>query len=310
MLEHNRNLSSIIAAIQDEGPPASAPKGSTTMIRDAKHAAGAVEAGTFVPARTGTQRSTRRSFLYLLFATLVLAAGFILATADRGGYLADFPYAAGQYISGLYRQAENAVSTLVGNANPAGAGQSVAPAVVGERDGHSGIHEIHERQTLIMKHLEELTAAIAEIKAGNDRYRVASQGELKAMQQDFQGKIDNIAAAVAGLQGGPGYQEGSTKRLPEATGDDTVTPSESAAVPASGGWVVNVANSEHIETIEKLKKKLHKHGIRAETQEVTIGGQARYRLRVPGFSTRDEARDYAHNLDGDLGLKGPWVSKR
>jgi hypothetical protein len=81
-------------------------------------------------------------------------------------------------------------------------------------------------------------------------------------------------------------------------------------VPASGGWVVNVANSEHLETIEKLKKKLQKHGIRSETQAVTIGGKARYRLRIPGFSSSDEARAYAHNLDGDLGLKGPWISKR
>ena len=73
---------------------------------------------------------------------------------------------------------------------------------------------------------------------------------------------------------------------------------------------MNVANSEHIEAVEKLMNKLHKHGIPAETQEVTIGGKPRYRLRIPGFSTSDEARDYAPNLDGDLGLKDPWVSKR
>ena len=161
-----------------------------------------------------------------------------------------------------------------------------------------------------MKQLEELTATVAEIKAGNDQYQTNNQNELKEMQSDFQNKIDNIAVAVAGLQRGPGSREESSKRLPKDSGKVNVAQSKSDAVPASGGWVVNVANSEHIGTIEKLKKKMREHGIRAETQEVIIGGKPRYRLRIPGFSTSDEAREYARDLDGDLGLKGPWVSKR
>jgi hypothetical protein len=310
MMEHNRNLSSIVGAIQDEGPPASTSKGSTTVPRDVMIAAGSVEAEAFDPTRTDRQRSTRRSFFYLLFASLVLAATFIFVSGNREGYLADFQSVAGQYLPVIFSPAENAVSNLVGNANSAGEVDSVVPALVGEGDGNSSNHEIHERQTLIMNQLEELTAAIADIRESNDRYRVDNQGELKGMQEDLQGKIDNIAATVAGLQAGPAHQEGSSKRLPEGSNDVNVAQSESDTVPASGGWVVNVANSGHIKAIEKLQKKLYRHGIRAETQELIIDGKTRYRLRIPGFSTSDEARDYAHNLDGDLGLKDPWVSKR
>jgi len=310
MLEHNRNLSSIVGAIQDDGPPASAPKGPATLVRDVKDAAGSAEAETLSPVRAGRQRATRRAFIFLLFATLVVAAGFIFISENKEGYLADFTYGAGQYITGLFTQAENAASNPGGSTNPAGAGEPVVPAVVAERDDNAGNHEIHERQALIMKRLEELTAAMADIKAGNEQYRLSSQDELKGMQEDFQNKIDSIAAAVAGLQASPASREGSSQQPPKGSRDASVAPSGSGTVPASGGWVVNVANSAHLETIEKLKKKLHKHGIRSESQAVTIDGKARYRLRIPGFSSSDEARDYAHNLDGDLGLKGPWISKR
>jgi nucleotide-binding universal stress UspA family protein len=130
------------------------------------------------------------------------------------------------------------------------------------------------------------------------------------MQEDFQHKLDNITATIAGLQEGLAAQKENSIELAKSSSDINVIQPDSSEVPASGGWVVNVANSGHIETLEKLKKKLHKHGIQAETQEVIIGGKVRYRMRIPGFSTSDEARDYARNLDGDLGIKGPWVSKR
>ncbi|MDX2457716.1 MAG: SPOR domain-containing protein [Gammaproteobacteria bacterium] len=319
MLEHNRNLSSIVGAIQDEGPPTSASKGPVTMIRDVQNAAGSVEAATFVPARTGRQRSAWRSFFYLLFAALVLAATFIFFMGSRIGYLVDLPHAVGPYIAKLYTQTEAVTASLAERAGPAGEVESVVPVIVAEQDGSFSNHQIHERQSLIMKQLEELTASIADIKTSSDQHQVDNQGELNEIQEAFQHKLDKVTAVVAGLQERSGDQEESSKQLPEASNDQNVAQSESGTVAPSapsapsahsGGWVVNVANLGHIEAIEKLKKKLHKHGIRTETQEVTIGGKTRYRVRIPGFSTSVEAREYAHNLDGDLGLKGPWVSKR
>ena len=211
MLEHNRNLSSIVGAIQDDGPPASASKAPVTLVPDMKDTA-AAEAETRSPIRAGRQRSARRAFIFLLFATLVVAAGYTFISGNRGGYLADFSYQAGQYITGLFAQAENAVANLAVSTIPAGAVEPVVPAVVGERDGNAGNHEIHEKLALVMKRLDELTAAMADIRAGNEQYRAGSQDGLKAIQEDFQNKIDSIAAAVAGLQASPASREAGSRQ--------------------------------------------------------------------------------------------------
>jgi hypothetical protein len=310
MLEHNRNLSSIIGTIQDEGPPTSTSKGPTTRPRGVNDTAGSVETGTFVSTRPGRRRSAWRAFFYLLFAVFVLAATFIFIMGDRAGYLADLPYELGQYIPKLYTQAEDAITNLSERAGPVGEVELVVPVSVAEPDEIFSNQEIHERQSLIMKHLEELTASIAAIKTSNDQYRLNNRGELKEIQEDFQHKLDKITATVAGLQEGLAAQKENSIELAKSSSDINVVQPDSSEVPASGGWAVNVANAGHIETFDKLKKKLHEHGIQAETQEVIIGGMVRYRLRIPGFSTSDEARDYARNLDGGLGIKGPWVSKR
>lgn len=324
MLEHNKNLSSIVGTIQDEGPPTGESTVSTARTRDVNNTAHYVEAETFVSTGAGRWRFPWRTFLYLPMAALVLAAAFI-------------------FVLGGSEEA------LIGNAGPAGAGGSVQSVFVGEQGGNFSNQEIHERQTLIMKQMEELTAAmaaiktgneadneqyqfdnqgelnrqslivkqieeltaaIAAIKAGNEQYRLDKQGELKAMQADFQRSIENISAVVVALQEGSSVQEESSVRLSNGSSDVNVAQLESSDLPAKSEWVVNVVSSEHIEAVEKLMNKLHKRGIPAETQEVVIGGKMRYRLRIPGFSSSDEARDYASHLDGDLGLKDPWVSKR
>ena len=310
MLEYNRNLSSIVGAIQDEGPPAGESKAAVTMLREVKDTAGADEAVALSPARTGRKHSARRVLLYLLLVTLTVAAGFIFVTGSGSGYLAAFTYGAERYIQGFSTQEVDTVSRLARDVNPAGAVAPVSSPVAGERDVQPGMLEIHARQAVIMTRLEELTAAMADIKAGNNQYRAGNQGRLNTMQEDLQGKIDDIAATVAGIQAGLVYRETVSEQAPAEPNDIDIVQSESDPAPASGGWVVNVANSGRLQAIEKLQKKLHKHEIQAEIQEVTIHGKVSYRLRIPGFATRDEARDYSRNLDGSLGLKGPWVSKR
>lgn len=320
MLEHNKNLSSIVGTIQDEGPPTDESTVSTARPRDVNNAAHSVEAETFVSTGEGRWRFPWRSFLYLPLAALVLVAAFI-------------------FVMGGSEEA------LIGNAGPAGAGGSVQSVLVGEQDGNFSNQEIHERQSLIMKQMEEMTAAMAAIKAGNEpyqpdnqgeqnrqslimeqieeltaaiaaiktdneQYRLDKQGELKTMQAEFQSSIENISALVIALQEGSSAQKESSIQLSKGSSDVNAAQLESSGAPAKGGWVVNVVSSEHIEAVEKLMNKLHKRGIPAETQEVIIGGKVRYRLRITGFSSSDEARAYASHLDGDLGLKDPWVSKR
>lgn len=310
MLEHNKNLSSIVGTIQDEGPPTGASESLSAGTADVDNAAGPVEVETFTPAGADRWRSPWRPFFYILFAALVLAAALIFIAGGREGNQADVAYETGSQLQKPYLPPENAVSEPAGSTDPAASDELVVPAIVAEQNANFSNDEIHARQSLIMKQLDELTASIVDIKANNDQRRVDNQGELKTLREDLQHEIDKVAAAVAGLQRGSNAGEESSTRKAADSSDLNVAALKSGGVPVTGGWVVNVFSSEHIEPVEKLMNSLHKREIPAEIQQVTIGGKVRYRLRIPGFSSSDEGREYARNLDSDLGLKDPWVSRR
>ena len=310
MQDHNRNLSSIIWTIQNEAPAPGESKGSSANLQEGENTAGFGEAETSDSIWAGRQRSAWRSFFYVILAILVLVAAYIFVLGGRSGELSDHAYEVGQNMPKSAAPAEHAISNSPASAAPAVAGEPAVPAVAVEQDVNFSNQEIHARQSIILQQLEQLTLAIADIKTGNDQHWIDSRDELKRIQDDFQHKIDTVAAAVAGLQTGSSAQAGSAVPDVKGSSDAGAKQLNASGVPASGKWVVNVANSGQLESIEKLMDKLHKRGIPAETQEVHSGGKTRYRLRIPGFSSSAEARDYARDLDDDLGLKDPWVSRR
>jgi hypothetical protein len=199
---------------------------------------------------------------------------------------------------------------MAGSVSPAGEGEAVVPdGVVGQAD-NSSYEEIREQQSLIQKQLEELSLAIEDIRESNNQHRVDARREQERLKEDFQRQIEKVSATVAGLQGRLASRNQDSIQLSKGARDVIATKTDSDEVSSEGGWVVNVANSLYIESLEKLMNKLQKRGIQTEIHEAIVGGKTRYRLRIPGFSTSDEAKKYARNLDSDLGLKDPWVNRR
>jgi hypothetical protein len=306
MHEHNKNLSSIIGTIQDEVPPT----GAADKRQDMNNSVGFMDAVTSDPDAVAQQRSAWRPVFYLMFATLAIVATFIVVMGGREGHQADSLHEDRQINLKPDMRVENTASNPVTAMAAAGAsGSAVSVVTAGQAEGFSN-KEIYERQAVIMQQLQELTAAMADITAGNDKRWLDNQGELKRMQEDFQHKLDRVSATVAGTQEGSGDQSTDVVETVKDASGDNATQSTAGSMPATGGWVVNVASSEHLEPVEKLRDKLGKLGMQAEIQEVAIGGNIRYRLRIPGFSSSTEARKYAHALDGEFGLKGPWISSR
>ena len=306
MLEHNKNLSSIIGTIQDEV----APTGSSDEVRDVNNSAGFTEAVTSDSGTAGQQRSAWRPVFYLMFATLAIIAAFIFIMGGREGHQADPLYEGAQNNPVAGMRADNAASDPPGKLSPAGASGAAGAVVAGDQAAEFSNQGIHERQAVIMRQLEELTVAMAEIAASNDQRWLDNQSEMKRIQDNFQRNIDRVSATVAGMQKGPGVQEANVIEAVTGSSGEKVTQPDPGELPSKGGWVVNVASAEHLEAVEKLMNKLDKLGMQAEIQEVVIGGKTRYRLRIPGFSTSAEAREYAHALDGEFGLKDPWISSR
>jgi len=307
MLEHNKNLSSIIGTIQDEVRPS----GSSDGGQEGKHPASFIDAVTSYPDAAGQQRSPWRPVFYLMFATLAIVAAFILVMGGREGYQAGLMDEEVQNNPMPDLQERKVALKTLENLSPAGAGMSAADVVAGDQGTGFSNKEIHERQAVIMMQLEELTAAMADFEARNDQHWLDNKSELKTIQDDFQHKLDRVSAVVAVMQQGPEVQgEKATEAATDSSSNKVAQQPDPGSMPSRGGWVVNVASSEHLEPVEKLMKKLGKLGMQAEIQEVAIGGKTRYRLRIPGFATSAEARNYAHALDGEFGLKDPWISSR
>jgi cell division septation protein DedD len=95
--------------------------------------------------------------------------------------------------------------------------------------------------------------------------------------------------------------------------DSADTPDSSTVDPAAKGsegvWVLNVASSTNVDAIRALMERLGAMGVKSEEQTVTVNGQTRYRLRIPGFETRQAAREFADRHAQKLRIKDPWISK-
>jgi cell division septation protein DedD len=85
---------------------------------------------------------------------------------------------------------------------------------------------------------------------------------------------------------------------------------EADKAPADEEWVVNIASSSREQAMVELAAKFRERGIPVERQTLTIEGDLMYRLRVAGFPSSEEARNYARRLDREFGLKGGWVSRK
>ena len=306
MLEHNKNLSSIIGTIQDEVQPS----GSSDGGQERKHSASFIDTVTSCQDAAGQQRSAWRPVFYLMFATLAIVAAFILVMGGREGYQAGLLQEEAQNNPMPDLQEREVALKTLESLSPASAGLPAADTAAGDQATGFSNREIHERQAVIMNQLEELTAAMASFETRNDQRWLDNKSELKTLQNDFQNKLERVSIVVASMQQGPELQgKKVTEHATDSKNDKVVQPA-TGSMPSRGGWVVNVASSEHLEPVEKLKNRLGKHGMQAEIQQVAIGGKTRYRLRIPGFATSAEARDYAHALDGEFGLKDPWISSR
>lgn len=306
MLKHNKNLSSIIGTIQDEGPSS----GETDRQRDVNNTSAPFDVEALISGRSAPRRTSWRLLIYILLATLVLAATIIFIAGGSDEHLTDVSPAVEQPVQPPYMQAENTIPDTGARMAPADTDESLLPVTVGGQSDNFSNAEIHERQSLIMQQLQELTAAVADIKASNNQHWIEYQAALIKMQKEFHRELGNVAAVVAGLQQQPVAQSESPAGVAEDPVELDAASPQSGKLPVTGEWVVNVVSSEHLEPVEKLMSKLHKRKIPAEIQEVMIGGKLRYRLRIPGFTSREEAREYARLLDGDLGLKDPWISER
>jgi len=94
----------------------------------------------------------------------------------------------------------------------------------------------------------------------------------------------------------------------QATVDVKTQPQESNR--GSGTWVINLVSLQQKVDAEHYVVKVNSKGIPAEINQVTVRGKKYWRVQVPGFSSADEARTQASEVQNKLGLKDVWIVQR
>jgi len=311
-MESNKNLSSIISKIRDEGPPGNAdPAGAATPYggvsnqdRDAlQQRASAV---------TGTHRTARRLLLGLVLPLAIVVVMVFFAGSYKG-------YRDGSGFSGIATAVKGWFVSAPDNSRGRDmtGGNVAAYSAVDEQL----IRELRVQQLDMQTRLEQLTDTLTVLSETVSRNWTDNDAVIAGLRQEQHTAIDALQARVAALQQQLAGPPGKTVIKDTPPPIKPASPAVSATMPAAPRdkaapaetdeeWVVNVASSSHEQPMQELAAKLKEQGIPVERHALTIEGDLMYRLRVPGFTTSAEARRYAEKLDKEFGIRGPWVSRK
>jgi hypothetical protein len=309
---HNRNLSSIVSTIQDDGPsvieelpPAQLAENDAIPVLDSPVCAPQRQRISALPGMAVMLKVfVVLSGVALLCGVALLASGKYPAIDEGGLHLAELPAGLMNDIKDVQVGVQATAAEIIERTgelftSPA----AVEPA--GAAVASSDIAAVAARQTQIIARLDALAATVDTLQFHIDHERAAQVTTRETQQAEQALQLEAVQAQLIELQ--------------QQTVADPVVPVQPAGPSRSeagtqaqvtGDWVVNVASSSREVPIRALQDRLGQQDIRTELQRTDVQGKPRYRLRVTGFSSANEARRYAAGLVQQADLKGAWVSKR
>jgi len=74
-------------------------------------------------------------------------------------------------------------------------------------------------------------------------------------------------------------------------------------------WKVNLAALSNKHKVDEIVNQLNKDGVKPSIDEVTVKGQLIYRLSVGGFSRFEQAELFVIIAEEEYGMKGGWIKK-
>ncbi len=75
-----------------------------------------------------------------------------------------------------------------------------------------------------------------------------------------------------------------------------------------GGWIVQLASQVEERGAQQLARRLQQAGYAAEVTTAEVGGRTHYRVRITRFDSKAGARAFAERMQGQLDVKGAWVT--
>lgn len=177
--------------------------------------------------------------------------------------------------------------------------------------------------------------------AGNDRWqsKVSGQAQERLKHESGHPSTDGKSerrndavqtSTVSGLEDLPAPTAGVISRTTLARGDTTnvrtahrhdlqtkvMQPTADTKLKSketdrgSGIWSINLASLQQKVDAERFVKMTHSKGVIAEINQVTVKGMQYWRVQVTGFSSSNDARAKAGEIQEKLGLKDVWIVKR
>ena len=90
--------------------------------------------------------------------------------------------------------------------------------------------------------------------------------------------------------------------------DETEMQQGQGIVTADGEWAVNMMSLQNSEAAAQLQQKLNDAGYATDIQQTQIDKTTWLRVRIEGFSTRDDASSLASRMTNQYGIQSPWVT--
>ena len=155
-------------------------------------------------------------------------------------------------------------------------------------------------------------------------------GQLQAEQAGVTSRIDELALKIEGLSAGGAKGSASdladlrkrldilehkatqTSKTTSTSASATTTTKAAATKPATsrGDWVVVLKSFATSAQAETEKTRLQKQGISSEVQKSLVDGKPWYRVRVPGYMSKDAAKAAIPGLEKKSGIDGAWTAHR
>lgn len=146
--------------------------------------------------------------------------------------------------------------------------------------------------------LEKLMAQVNEMAATLDGSLVELREKNETALAALQARLDKLEKAKSTAP------VAAVKPVVEETAATT-----SKKTAATGGWSVNLISLSNESDAKQELQRLRNLGIRAEQQRVEQDGRVWFRLRVPGFTSRDGALAYIKTVEDKAGVTNAWVGK-
>ena len=75
------------------------------------------------------------------------------------------------------------------------------------------------------------------------------------------------------------------------------------------GWVVNLASFTNKTKADKVLEPLYAAGLSPLIQQANVNGKRLYRLIIDGFASQADAKMFVRRADNEFGLPGGWIRK-